>query len=159
MQDVSFYTLGLSNQAASYLNSLVASASWRAPGDGDPPIVVAWNYAAVVALLTAAAAVAVPAPFVIPAAPEAFCTALLNFISGQAPGSTVVESAVVACTILQCAQAAIAFGVLGHSPWAAAVYAHMGPAAAPIATLWVPRPRVTTGVCDRLLAAPATIFI
>ena len=159
--EVSFYGLGLGQAPLAVLDAFVLRSHKMPVGDhDDPPVIVAWHLAELMAFYAAIAAVGIAAPFAFPPDLDGFRAAMLAHVAAQAgPPALVIDSAVVACSTVQAMQVTLAFGLLGQSAWAQAVSAQV-PAAlrGPIAKLYTPCPRATNGACVSVLNAPAGIF-
>ena len=160
---VSFNDMNLEKKEVAFLKRVIKDSLRNAAyAFDDPPLIFGWHFDALGAFVAAAVALqaAVAPPFPFPPTPDGFIVALLAYLAGQAaPVAHVVGSACIACSTEQYGQVAMATGVLVHSAWATAVWAAI-PAAvrAPIATLYVPRPRVTTGACNRVISVPSVFF-
>jgi hypothetical protein len=78
--------------------------------------------------------------------------AIQQFIRAQVnPSPSIVGgTASLACTQNQALQITLHLGLMVHVPWFAAVLGH-GPAlTSPLGSLWHPRPRVASGLCDQI---------
>lgn len=61
------------------------------------------------------------------------------------------ETSGLACTINQFANVNIQLALLQFSPWVAAVLAHGGALTHPLGSVWHPRPRVASGICNQII--------
>jgi hypothetical protein len=138
-------------------------------GEEDPPIIFAWNDDGVQEFVNKAVGYGATGGLIMPpnqsnggahlvgqaagAALRAFKTELLEFVRAQViPAPAVVgDTACLACTNLQFGQVTMHLGLMVHHPWLNAVLGHGAPLTYPLASLWLPRPNVTTGVCDQIL--------
>ena len=81
---------------------------------------------------------------------------ILNFFRAQlhpnAP-SVFGGTAGLACSLNQFGLVIGRLSLFKDEPWVAAVLAHGGALANPLGTLWHPRPRVTSGICDQITGA------
>jgi hypothetical protein len=132
----------------------------------EPAIIFAWNAASLEAFMAKVAALPPgappPPPSLTPPPSDShelgnglrdLMQRLLVHIQTLVPGCAILGGAGgvagLACSQVQFCNAGAALGGLELDPWFAAVIAG-GPAAlpAPLATLLVPRPGVTSGLCD-----------
>ena len=141
--------------------------------EDDPLIWFDWHVEAIEAFIRAARALPVPPPppAIAPAIAAALApgqriatlqVGLLNHaIMACQPAPTAlvdVGHSGLACTTRQYGQSIVQLTLLAMSPWCQAVIAAQGAAAAPLATLWIPRPGDATGICDRVLSIPLPLF-
>jgi hypothetical protein len=142
--------------------SVIKEIQDAAKDPDDPPLILDWDTNALqefldkIALLPAAAPVA---PFPLPAAGATIRDlqiGLITYIQGLVPAipppacRTIGGAAGLACTSLQYGNAGIAMGQLELHPWFAAVLATVPALTTPLARILVPRPKVSTGICDPL---------
>jgi hypothetical protein len=142
--------------------SVIKEIQDAAKNRDDPPLIFDWDTNALqefldkISLLPAAAPVA---PFPLPAAGATIHDlqiGLITYIQGLVPAipppacRTIGYAAGLACTSLQYCNAGIAMRALELHPWFAAVLATVPALTTPLARVWVPRPKVSTGLCDTL---------
>jgi hypothetical protein len=148
-------------------DDLIARVVEAAQDPDDPPIVFAWDSAALETFLAKVAAL----PLGAPPAPAAFVPlptvdagvgpgirnltqSFLVHMQTLVPGCAIIGGvggvAGLACSQLQMCNACLKLSSLQHEPWFAAVLANGPDLPGPLATLLVPRPRVSTGICDPL---------
>ena len=136
----------------------------------DPPILPGWNLRPCEEFLKKAVAygggggpVLPPAPLFGGAHPAAPVTTagiqrmqleILTYLAHANPGSSVIGGANGAvglvCTALQFGIACVQWRGLELLPWFRAVLAHGVPLTGTLATIYMPRPRVSSGLCDMI---------
>lgn len=154
-------------------NELVDHIIKLARSEDDPPIVFGWDMRGLeefwhnaVAYGATAAAVAPPnqinggVQLVGPATGAGIRdlqVGIFNFLRAQLDPTMINvpavfgETAGIACSINQFANVNVQLALLQHNPWVAAVLVHGGALAHPLGTIWHPRPRVASGICDQII--------
>merc|ERR1712032_696446 len=77
---------------------------------------------------------------------------ILNFIRSQipVPPDVIGETAGLACSQNQLARVVVSVVSMVHEPWFTAVLAQGPPLPYPVGSIWHPRPRSSTGLCDQI---------
>ena len=75
---------------------------------------------------------------------------ILLFLQGRVSPPPALETACLACSQNEFAHLAVHLALMANDPWFSAVLAHGAALTHPFGSIWIPHPRVASGLCDQI---------